>query len=143
MRALKFAGATARRTAATAAVKFDPARPVPPYAIHESMSRGAGQAAPRRLAVSALLGSIGATGILLLARDYWMLAMPLACLATFGIYGLAAQRTDALNVLGLDAPMERRTLSALRGAARVIGVAAAAVSIVGALLALMRPTLAF
>ena len=119
--------------------KFNPAAPVPRKTLQNIMGTGVGQAATRPLAMAAVLGTAGALAILLFLTDHWPLSTPLICVACFGGWGLAAKKTQVLDLLHRRAPVLRFWLQIARTTAMAIGIAAGIIGMMELFLGLIRP----
>ncbi len=100
----------------------------------------AARGTPRaRLADFFIAGTHGALATGEFATPWWLLAMPLACIAAFGAWSLAAREADELEATHAAAPVRRIALRAAKAAAVLLGVAAALVVIFALFLVLSGP----
>jgi len=80
----------------------------------------------------AIGGALDVLGIALVRPGWWLAAMPFACFASIGVWGLASQR---LLVPGtsLPSPRRQRLLRVAKIAATTVGTIAAVATFFGAL----------
>jgi hypothetical protein len=116
-----------------------PAAAAPRETVYDLVAAWALRAPRRRLWVWAIGGSVDAVGIALVRPGLWLVAMPLVSVAAIGAWGLAAQRTLALDASPAPAPRRRRALKVAKAAALTLGTVAAVAALFGALLMLLGP----
>jgi hypothetical protein len=121
-------------------IEFNPAVPLPRKTLSNMMATGAGHADWGRLYWTTVGGTFGALVILLLLPGWWLAATPLVCVASFAGWGLAAQKTIALDRRQRAAPSLRFSLQFARGAAALTGALSALAGLFGAVAMLMQRT---
>jgi hypothetical protein len=108
-----------------------------PAAEHPSLfallSARARRASDGRLVADAAVGTALLAVIFVLNPSLWLLAMPLAALAAFGLWGIADR--EAAEHSGQ--PRARRLFSTIRFIALLLGMGAAAVFVLGAMAVLL------
>jgi hypothetical protein len=119
--------------------RFDPARPLEHTTIRNFRATGVGQASPRRLNAFIGLGVLGAATLAFGAPSAWLLAMPLVCLACFGVWGRAAQASYLLDVRHEQRPSYRRVLRAIQWGMVLVGLTAAFIGLIGLVMLLLEP----
>lgn len=115
-----------------------PAVRLPRKTLGDVMATGVGQAEWGRLYAATVVCTFGALVILLMVPTWWLAATPLVCVASFAGWGLAAQKTIALDRRQLAAPSLRMSLQFARAAASVTGALAALAMVFGVLALLMQ-----
>jgi hypothetical protein len=115
-----------------------PAVRLPRKTLGDVMATGVGQAEWGRLYAATVACTFGALLILLLLPSWWLAATPLICVASFAGWGLAAQKTIALDRKQVSAPSLRVTLQIARAAASVTGALSALAMVFGVLAVLMQ-----
>ena len=100
---------------------FDPAHPLPSTTLQNIRATGVGQASLGRLWVAVWVGL--ATAIALAGSRGWWLAFWPACVASLGLYGVAAKASQRLDIAHHPSRTRRAWLQVARGAA--LGVLAA------------------
>lgn len=96
--------------------------------------------APRaRLAAWAAGGAVDAVGVTLVLPNWWLVALPLVCIASIGAWGLAAQRLERLRMAPAPARVQRFALEGVKAATVAVGTLAAIVALYAALLILLGP----
>ncbi|MGI9076137.1 MAG: hypothetical protein ACR2G6_02265 [Gemmatimonadaceae bacterium] len=109
--------------------RFDPTAPLPRRTAANFIATGVGRADSTRLVRCGIIGAAGALAVPVILPSLWLLAVPFICLASFASWGLAAQKTQELDLRHASAPVIRRWLGAARLAATVVGGAAAVVGV--------------
>jgi hypothetical protein len=112
------------------------AAPVSRETVYDVVMRWAMDASRMQLAACAVGGTIDAIQIAVIVPSWWLLAMPLVCIASVGAWGLAAQTLGALDA----AHAPRRLPVGLKAAKAVtvtIGTLAAIVGFYGILLIIL------
>ena|SRR5690606_15430710 len=117
-----------------------PAIRLPSKTLGAVMATGVGQAEWGRLYVATVTCTFGALLILLLLPSWWVAATPLICIASFAGWGLAAQKTIALDRQQISAPALRVSLQVARTAAAVTGALSALAMVFGVFALLMVRT---
>ena len=119
-------------------IEFTPAIRLPRKTLGDVMATGVGQAEWGRLYAATVSCTFGALLILLLLPSWWLAATPLICVASFAGWGLAAQKTIALDRKQVAAPSLRASLQFARGLASVTSALAALAMIFGVFALLMQ-----
>ncbi len=109
------------------------------HTLFDLLATAARRTPRARLTDLFLVGTHGALGIAVFATPWWLLVMPLACVAAFGAWGLAARKADELETAHACAPVRRVALRAAETAAVLVGAAAALVVIFAVFLVLCGP----
>jgi hypothetical protein len=112
------------------------AAPVSRETVYDVVMHWAMDASRMQLAVCAVGGTIDVIQIAVLVPSWWLLAMPLLCIASIGAWGLAAQKLGALDA----AHAPRRLYVGLKAVKVVtvsIGTVAATVGFYGLLLIIL------
>jgi hypothetical protein len=110
--------------------------PVSRETVYDVVMQWAMDASRAQLAACAVGGTIDAIQIAVIVPSWWLLAMPLLCIASVGAWGLAAQKLQAPDV----AHAPRRLPVGLKAAKAVtvtIGTLAAIVGFYGILLTIL------
>ena len=115
-----------------------PAVRLPRKTLGDVMATGAGQAEWGRLYAATVSCTFGALLILLLWPAWWLAATPLVCVASFAGWGLAAQKTIALDRQQIAAPTWRAMLQLARMGTAMVGALAAFAMIFGGFALLMQ-----
>ena len=89
--------------------------------VYAAVARGARRASHGRLTAWTVGGGVDALGIACFVRSFWPLALPFACLASIGAWGLMTRRAEALDRAGLGGTRRARLLHAGRIAAVATG----------------------
>ena len=126
------------------APRFDSPSSATDRTLFDLLASAARRTPRARLADCFIVGTHGALAIGVFATPWWLLAMPLACVAAFGAWGLAARAADELEAAHLeaahaDAPVRRIAWRAAEAAAVLVGVTAALVVIFAIFLVLSGP----
>ncbi len=108
--------------------------PVPRETAFDALVQWAMHASRVRLAAWAIGGTVDAVAIVLVLPSWWLLAMPLLCIASIGAWGLAAQEIRRLDAAQVPAPLRRLGLKVVKTATVTIGTLAAIVGFYGVLL---------
>lgn len=114
-----------------------PAIRLPSKTLGAVMATGVGQAEWGRLYAATVSCTFGALLILLLVPSWWLAATPLICIASFAGWGLAAQKTIALDRKQIPAPALRMSLQIARAMASVTGAISALAMVFGVFALLM------
>ena len=117
--------------------RFDPAAPLPRRTAANIMATGVGRADSTRLVRCGVIGAAGALAVPVIMPNLWLLAVPFICLGSFASWGLAAQKTQDLDLRQATAPVIRRWLGVARLAATVVGGAAAVLGVTAVMLLLI------
>lgn len=110
-----------------------PAAPAPQETAYDLVAAWALRASRRRLATWTIGGVVDVIGIVLVWPGWWLAAMPFACVASIGAWGLASQRLNLLDGPAQTVHGQRRLLRLAKVSALVLGTAAAVASVFGAL----------
>ena len=121
------------------APRFDSPSSATGRSLFDLLASAARRTPRARLADFFIVGAHGALAIGVFATPWWLLAMPLACIAAFGAWGLAAREADELEAAHADAPVRRIAWRAAEAAAVLVGVTAALVVIFAIFLVLSGP----
>lgn len=92
-----------------------------------------------RLVRCGIIGAAGALAVPVVAPALWLLAIPFICLASFASWGIAAQKTQRLDLSQMRATSVRRWLSFVRVAATIVGGTAAVVGVGTVIMILITP----
>ncbi len=124
------------------AVPAVPAVPAPTVneTVYTALARWALRASYGRLTAWTVGGAVDAVGIVLVVPSFWPLALPFACLASIGAWGLASRRVRALELAGLGGTARWKLLRAVRPVAVVIGTVAAVAAFYTALWLVLGPS---
>ena len=117
--------------------RFDPAAPLLRRTAANIMATGVGRADSTRLVRCGIIGAAGALAVPVVMPGFWLLVVPFICLASFASWGLAAQKTQDLDLRQATAPAVRRWLGVARLAATVVGGAAAVLGVAAVTLLLI------
>jgi hypothetical protein len=97
--------------------------------IFALVAKLARRASDGQLVVAAAAGIAGAAAIGFLAPSWWFAALPLLCIGSFGVWGIAERTaSERLERIG-PAFVGRRALAAVRIAAAAIGTLAAVLAL--------------
>jgi hypothetical protein len=118
--------------------QFNPAVPLPRKTLNDVLATGAGRAESGRLYSAFVCGCLMAFAILFAFPTWWMAATPFICVACFGGWGLAAQRTHALDRAQRSARRVRTALRLVRAVAAATGSLAALAGFFGTIALLMQ-----
>ena len=97
--------------------------------IFALVAKAARRASDGQLVMAAAAGIAGAAVIGLLAPSWWFAALPLLCIGSFGVWGIAERTAAEREENGGAEFAGRRTLAAIRVSAAAIGTLAAALAI--------------
>lgn len=120
-------------------IEFNPAVPLPRKTLSNMMATGAGHADWGRLYWTTVGGTFSALVILVFLPAWWLAATPLVCLSSFAAWGLAAQKTIALDRKRIAAPSLRLSLQLARGVAALTGALSALAGLFGGFALLLQP----
>lgn len=119
-------------------IELTPVVRLPRKTLGDVMATGVGQAEWGRLYAATVSCTFGALLILLIVPTWWLAATPLICIASFAGWGLAAQKTIALDRRQARAPSLRASLQLARAAASVTGALSALAMVFGVFALLMQ-----
>ncbi len=121
------------------APELDSPKPATDRTLFELLAATARRMPTARLRDFFIIGAYGALGVGVFAAPWWLLAMPLVCLAAFGAWGLAERKVGELAASQDQPPAWRVALRAAAATAVVTGVAAALIVIFAVFLTLSGP----
>ncbi len=98
--------------------ELDPPTPATDRTLFELLAAAARRTPTVRLADFLVIGAHGALGVAVFATPWWLLAMPLTCLAAIDAWGLAERKAHELDASQDRAATPRSSAGRLPSTAR-------------------------